>query len=133
MIHDPQSVTPNVTPTISSYVAGELLLDNGTCMVPEPGTFTCESNEVMLYDGTCSDVNSTIPQSTIIPTATSEQINIIKQWAGYSSVFATDIDVLRSLDIISNDDSDVSLPDWAKKYLGTLASTNKISAEQIKV
>jgi hypothetical protein len=25
------------------------------------------------------------------------------------------------------------LPDWAKKYLGTLASTNKISAEQLKV
>ena len=65
-----------------------------------------------------------------------EQDEIIKQWVGYSNISATSSDVLRSLNIIDdavNDDSDVSLPKWAKEYLGELAVKNMISIQDLKV
>ena len=57
-INDSSNIIPENT---ASCVAGQLLLDNGVCMDPEPGTFTCSDDEVMNLDGTCSmiDITST--------------------------------------------------------------------------
>ena len=41
--------------TTSLCGMGDLELENGTCMTPEPGTFTCLPDQVMNHDGACID------------------------------------------------------------------------------
>ena len=122
----------NNPPRTTSCDAGELLLNDGTCMDPEPGTFTCSDGEVMVYDGTCTAV--TAKDNTIIDSDVSldldSQSDIIKRWAGYSELSATDYELTSSLDIET--DSDVYLPKWIKSYLGELTIKNHITVDQLK-
>ncbi len=60
-----------------------------------------------------------------------EQMDVIKQWAGYSEFSATDSEVMQSLHI-SNDTANVSLPKWAKQTLGEWTVTNQISINDLK-
>ena len=50
----PNTSNDNMTIT-SSCGMGDLELENGTCMTPEPGTFTCLPDQVMNHDGACID------------------------------------------------------------------------------
>ena len=50
----PNTSKDNMTIT-SSCGMGDLELENGTCMTPEPGTFTCLPDQVMNHDGACID------------------------------------------------------------------------------
>ena len=130
-------VTSNNTPSKNSIitdnhsvcVAGELQLDDGTCMVPEPGTFTCSDDQILNHDGTCFDVYSPEVQSDTIQNVPS---NVLAQWAGYSSTSATDLEMLSSLDI-EGVTLDEPLPNWAKKYLGEWTYKDKITSEQLKI
>ena len=108
--------------------AGELLLNDGSCMDPEPGTFTCSDEEVMVYDGTCT-ASDTILDSDISLDFDS-QSDIIKRWAGYSELSATDYELTSSLGIET--DSDVYLPKWIKSHLGELTINNHITVDQLK-
>jgi hypothetical protein len=67
--------------------------------------------------------------------ANPEYINTIKQWIGYDIKVATDKDVLYSLNILDSEDdstftTDVSLPNWTKKYLGSWAIDGIISYDE---
>ncbi len=129
----------------SSCDAGKLLLDNGLCMDPEPGTFACLSEQVMNHDGTCLDASKTaiaqdddmiklLPPSsdTQSTDAIKKQNEMIKRWAGYSEFSATDAELIKSLGITNDLPPDVSLPKWIKKHLGEMVYKNQISVEQLK-
>ena len=124
------SDTTNNPPRTASCSAGELLLNDDTCMDPEPGTFTCSDGEVMVYDGTCTVV--TTKDNAILDSDVSldSQSDIIKRWAGYSELSATDYELTSSLGIET--DSDVYLPKWIKSYLGEMTIKNHITADQLK-
>ncbi len=111
--------------------AGELVLDDGTCMDPEPGTFACPDGQVMRYDGAC--IAAADPQDATSDAGYDDASydDVIMSWAGYSPESATDSQLMSALDIAS--DPDVSLPKWVKKYLGEWAYKDKISTEQLRI
>ena len=142
----------NVLNENKSCAPGKLLLDDGTCMDPEPGTFTCLPDQIMHSDNTCNNVpvsptihenevncsespgDNTCNNVPISPTSSvksldrqSNQKMIASMWAGYHSDSATDAQLLNAFDI-----KPTVLPTWVKSNLGSWVAQDKITLAEFE-
>ena len=118
---------PDLENTTTSCAPGMMLLDNQTCMDPEPGTFVCLSDQVMLSDNTCKDVtNTTAPTPDDQP---NDRRLIVSMWAGHHANPATDAQLFNVFDISH---ATVTLPDWFKSDLGSLVAQDMVSIQEFE-
>ncbi len=92
-------------------------------------TIPCDDSQLLLDDGTCSDVIMSDTQSTDV--FTEEQMGVIQRWVGYSELSATDSEIIKSLHI-SDNTANTFIPKWAKESLGEWAITDQISLDELK-
>ncbi|PJC51177.1 MAG: hypothetical protein CO032_00815, partial [Nitrosopumilales archaeon CG_4_9_14_0_2_um_filter_34_16] len=62
-----------------------------------------------------------------------DQIATIRQWAGYDAVSATDVQLLDSLGIDTDDTKQYKIPSWVKKNLGKWVIDGKITIKEMAV
>ena len=134
--NDTADDTDEHSPFNNDYVTcnpGKVLLPNGTCMDPEPGTFACLSDQVMLADGTCRDVTTTTTTATTTtiesPGQQAQQKLIITMWAGFHSSSATDRQILDTFDVKN---TSVTLPTWLKSSLGSWVAQDRVSPQEFE-
>ena len=129
-----QDTTTVPTPiNVESCAPGKLQLADGTCMDPEPGTFVCGSDQIMLDDTTCKNITTTAPPATdqSISLQTNQK-QVVSMWAGYDTAAATDMQILEAFNMEKTGTTTITLPTWLKSSLGSWTAQDKVSIQEFK-